>query len=188
MKEMKCANDRESLKSSPLRDQIEHYKLEAEIASMTWRVNYRDIVRVPPGKLRGSVYSLVRRSSQCTAFSEDAMSVCDMGRQVFVPTAFYKHCSRTKFISSRTDSQRIDTLSWLFSIVRVRTIQSHDLKSHIELGSVVKTACHFGEEVEANHRVKIQDSNHIDKRRYGPSHSDGVYTIAPTNQRQDKRS
>ncbi|XP_046686869.1 atrial natriuretic peptide receptor 1 isoform X2 [Homalodisca vitripennis] len=67
-----------------------HYKLEAEIASMTWRVNYRDIVRVPPGKLRGSVYSLVRRSSQCTAFSEDAMSVCDMGRQVFVPTAFYK--------------------------------------------------------------------------------------------------
>ncbi|XP_054258597.1 atrial natriuretic peptide receptor 1-like [Macrosteles quadrilineatus] len=36
-----------------------HYKLEAEIASMTWRVNYQDIVRVPPGKLRGSVYSLV---------------------------------------------------------------------------------------------------------------------------------
>uniref|UniRef100_A0A1B6L105 Guanylate cyclase n=1 Tax=Graphocephala atropunctata TaxID=36148 RepID=A0A1B6L105_9HEMI len=67
-----------------------HYKLEAEIASMTWRVNYRDIVRVPPGKLRGSVYSLVRRSSQCTAFSEDAASLCDMGRQVFVPTAFYK--------------------------------------------------------------------------------------------------
>lgn len=44
-----------------------HYKLEAEIASMTWRVNYRDIVRVPPGKLRGSVYSLVRRSSQCVS-------------------------------------------------------------------------------------------------------------------------
>lgn len=67
-----------------------HYKLEAEIASMTWRVNYRDIVRVPPGKLRGSMYSLVRRNSQCTVFSEDAMSLCDMGRQVFVPTAFYK--------------------------------------------------------------------------------------------------
>lgn len=45
-----------------------HYKLEAEIASMTWRVNYRDIVRVPPGKLRGSAYSLVRRGSQCVSY------------------------------------------------------------------------------------------------------------------------
>lgn len=31
---------------------------------MTWKVNFRDIVRVPPGKMRGSMYSLVRRSSQ----------------------------------------------------------------------------------------------------------------------------
>lgn len=45
-----------------------HYKLEAEIASMTWRVNYRDVVRVPPGKFRGSVYSLARRNSQCVSY------------------------------------------------------------------------------------------------------------------------
>lgn len=42
-----------------------HYKLEAEIASMTWRIYARDIVRVPPGgKFRGSMYSLGRRNSQ----------------------------------------------------------------------------------------------------------------------------
>lgn len=67
-----------------------HYKLEAEIASMTWRINERDIMRVPPGgKFRGSMYSLGRRNSQITVVSEDAMSLYD-GRQMFIQTAFYK--------------------------------------------------------------------------------------------------
>jgi len=41
-----------------------HYKLEAEIASMTWKVNYNDIIRVPQEKWRTSMASLIRRNSQ----------------------------------------------------------------------------------------------------------------------------
>ncbi|XP_050546454.1 atrial natriuretic peptide receptor 1 isoform X1 [Daktulosphaira vitifoliae] len=70
-----------------------HYKLEAEIASMTWRVNYNDIIRVPQEKWRTSMTSLIRRNSQRTAISDDLMSLmsqCDYGRQVFIQTAFYK--------------------------------------------------------------------------------------------------
>lgn len=68
-----------------------HYKLEAEIASMTWRVYPNEIVHVTPGKFRGSMYSLVRRGSQLTVFSEDGVSLFGDGRgQVFVPTAVYR--------------------------------------------------------------------------------------------------
>lgn len=41
-----------------------HYKLEAEIASMTWRVMPSEICHVAQSKFRGSVHSLVRRGSQ----------------------------------------------------------------------------------------------------------------------------
>jgi hypothetical protein len=48
-----------------------HYKLEAAIASMSWRVQWSDIMVVPPGKQRGSVYSLAKRGSQVVSlFSE----------------------------------------------------------------------------------------------------------------------
>ncbi|XP_022162980.1 atrial natriuretic peptide receptor 1 [Myzus persicae] len=70
-----------------------HYKLEAEIASMTWKVNYNDIIRVPQEKWRTSMASLIRRNSQRTVISDDLMSLmsqCDYGRQIFIQTAFYK--------------------------------------------------------------------------------------------------
>ncbi|KAF6199006.1 hypothetical protein GE061_007029 [Apolygus lucorum] len=41
-----------------------HYKLEAEIASMTWRVMPNEIGHVAQSKFRGSMHSLVRRGSQ----------------------------------------------------------------------------------------------------------------------------
>lgn len=43
-----------------------HYKLEAEILSMTWKVNWSDVLPCnPPNKnLRGSVHSLAKKGSQ----------------------------------------------------------------------------------------------------------------------------
>ncbi|RZF48575.1 hypothetical protein LSTR_LSTR011900 [Laodelphax striatellus] len=100
-----------------------HYKLEAEIASMTWRIYYREIVKVPSEKLRGSVYSLVRRTSQATVFSEDGMSVCDTGRQQFVPTAFYKG---NKVAIKALDKSRIDlTRPLLLELKRMKDLH-HD--------------------------------------------------------------
>lgn len=34
-----------------------HYKLEAEISSMTWKVNWNEVIAVPPQNLRGSLHS-----------------------------------------------------------------------------------------------------------------------------------
>lgn len=36
-----------------------HFKLEAEIASMTWKVHWNDIIVMPNAKTRGSMYSLM---------------------------------------------------------------------------------------------------------------------------------
>lgn len=36
-----------------------HFKLEAEIASMTWKVHWNDIIFVPNAKTRGSMFSLI---------------------------------------------------------------------------------------------------------------------------------
>lgn len=41
---------------------VRHYKLEAEIAMMTWRVSWSDVLQ-PGGRLRGSMHSLARRYS-----------------------------------------------------------------------------------------------------------------------------
>ncbi|CAH2054244.1 unnamed protein product, partial [Iphiclides podalirius] len=51
-----------------------HYKLEAEIAMMTWRVSWTDVL-LPGGKLRGSLHSLARRYSTGTAYSDEATSL-----------------------------------------------------------------------------------------------------------------
>nr|XP_018918058.1 PREDICTED: atrial natriuretic peptide receptor 1 isoform X2 [Bemisia tabaci] len=67
-----------------------HYKLEAEIAQMTWRVSYSEIDDKRGGKLRGSFSSLQRRNSLTSEISEDAMSVFESGRQEFATTAVYK--------------------------------------------------------------------------------------------------
>ncbi|XP_014255995.1 atrial natriuretic peptide receptor 1 isoform X2 [Cimex lectularius] len=66
-----------------------HYKLEAEIASMTWRVYAHEITHF--GKFKGSMHSLVRKGSQQTVFSEDCVSLFgDLRGQMFMPTAIYK--------------------------------------------------------------------------------------------------
>ncbi|XP_076677166.1 atrial natriuretic peptide receptor 1 isoform X3 [Andrena cerasifolii] len=71
-----------------------HFKLEAEIASMTWKVHWNDIV-VPTARTRGSMYSLVAnkmRGSQLTIYSEENASMPDdVDKNAYVPTGFYKN-------------------------------------------------------------------------------------------------
>ncbi|XP_063236089.1 atrial natriuretic peptide receptor 1-like [Bacillus rossius redtenbacheri] len=67
-----------------------HFKLEAEIASMNWKVAWQDLKFTPHGKERGSLYSIAKRNSQLTMLSEEAMSIGEQNRQEFVTTAFYK--------------------------------------------------------------------------------------------------
>ncbi|XP_020295913.1 atrial natriuretic peptide receptor 1 [Pseudomyrmex gracilis] len=70
------------------------FKLEAEIASMTWKVHWDDVIVMPNAKTRGSMYSLIAnkfRGSQLTIYSEDNASMPDVERNVYVPTGFYKN-------------------------------------------------------------------------------------------------
>ncbi|KAK3911861.1 Atrial natriuretic peptide receptor 2 [Frankliniella fusca] len=66
-----------------------HYKLEAEIASMTWRVCACDI-KFPNKSYNKTGGGMTRRGSQVTLYSEDGVSLFEGNRQVFVPTALYK--------------------------------------------------------------------------------------------------
>ncbi|EGI69254.1 Atrial natriuretic peptide receptor A [Acromyrmex echinatior] len=71
------------------------FKLEAEIASMTWKVHWDDVIVIPNAKTRGSMYSLIVnkfRGSELTIYSEDNASLPDgVDRNVYVPTGFYKN-------------------------------------------------------------------------------------------------
>ncbi|KAG5317598.1 ANPRA protein, partial [Pseudoatta argentina] len=71
------------------------FKLEAEIASMTWKVHWDDVIVIPNAKTRGSMYSLIAnkfRGSELTIYSEDNASLPDgVDRNVYVPTGFYKN-------------------------------------------------------------------------------------------------
>ncbi|XP_050448835.1 atrial natriuretic peptide receptor 1-like isoform X3 [Cataglyphis hispanica] len=71
------------------------FKLEAEIASMTWKVHWDDVIVIPNAKTRGSMYSLIAnkfRDSQLTIYSEDNASMPDdVDKNVYVPTGFYKN-------------------------------------------------------------------------------------------------
>ncbi|XP_018320672.1 atrial natriuretic peptide receptor 1-like isoform X2 [Agrilus planipennis] len=70
-----------------------HYKLEAEIASMTWKIHWEDIVWLPNTRGRGSYHStesLAKRLSIGTFQSEiEGLSLAG-DRQIYVPIAFYK--------------------------------------------------------------------------------------------------
>ncbi|XP_043600300.1 atrial natriuretic peptide receptor 1-like isoform X2 [Bombus pyrosoma] len=72
-----------------------HFKLEAEIASMTWKVQWHDIIFVPNAKTRGSMYSLIAnkmRGSQLTIYSDENVSLPGgVDRNVYVPTGIYKN-------------------------------------------------------------------------------------------------
>lgn len=65
-----------------------HYKLEAEINSMTWKVNWNDVLPCNPGK-RGSIHSIAKRGSQLTIYSEDMGSMAG-DRQLYISAGFYK--------------------------------------------------------------------------------------------------
>ncbi|XP_014488988.1 PREDICTED: atrial natriuretic peptide receptor 1-like [Dinoponera quadriceps] len=72
------------------------FRLEAEIASMTWKVHWDDVMVLSNVKTRGSMYSLIAnkfRGSQLTIYSEDNMSMPDGvdKHNVYVPTGLYKN-------------------------------------------------------------------------------------------------
>ncbi|XP_004518355.2 atrial natriuretic peptide receptor 1 isoform X2 [Ceratitis capitata] len=70
-----------------------HYKSEAEINSMTWKISISDLVcpDLAGRGIRGSFHSLVRHSSQLTLMSEDLRSLCG-DRQIFIPVGMYRGC------------------------------------------------------------------------------------------------
>nr|XP_012146919.1 PREDICTED: atrial natriuretic peptide receptor 1-like isoform X2 [Megachile rotundata] len=72
-----------------------HFKLEAEIASMTWKVHWNDVIVVPNAKTRGSMYSLIAyrmRGSQLTMCSmENASLPGELDRTVYISTGIYKN-------------------------------------------------------------------------------------------------
>nr|XP_012220356.1 PREDICTED: atrial natriuretic peptide receptor 1 isoform X3 [Linepithema humile]XP_012220362.1 PREDICTED: atrial natriuretic peptide receptor 1 isoform X3 [Linepithema humile] len=72
------------------------FKLEAEIASMTWKVHWYDVIVMPNAKTRGSMYSLnvltnKFRGSQLTIYTDNASMPGDIDRNMYVPTGFYKN-------------------------------------------------------------------------------------------------
>ncbi|XP_053615286.1 atrial natriuretic peptide receptor 1-like isoform X4 [Plodia interpunctella] len=98
-----------------------HYKLEAEIAMMTWRVSWSDVLH-PSGKLRGSMHSLARRYSTGTAFSDEAISLPG-DRQVYAPCGFYKGC---RVAIKKVNKQRIDlTRPLLLELKKMKDLE-HD--------------------------------------------------------------
>lgn len=98
-----------------------HYKLEAEIAMMTWRVSWSDVLQ-PGGRLRGSMHSLARRYSTGTTFSDEATSLAG-DRQVYTPCGFYKGC---RVAIKKVDKQRIDlTRPLLLELKKMKDLE-HD--------------------------------------------------------------
>ncbi|XP_072933230.1 atrial natriuretic peptide receptor 1-like [Epargyreus clarus] len=98
-----------------------HYKLEAEIAMMTWRVSWSDVL-LPGGRLRGSIHSLARRYSSGTAYSDEATSLAG-DRQVYAPCGFYKGC---RVAIKKMDKQRIDlTRPLLLELKKMKDLE-HD--------------------------------------------------------------
>ncbi|XP_050679275.1 atrial natriuretic peptide receptor 1 isoform X1 [Leptidea sinapis] len=97
-----------------------HYKLEAEIAMMTWRVSWSEIM--PSGKLRGSTYSLGRRNSAGTTYSDEAVSLPG-DRQIYAPCGIYKGC---RVAIKSVDKQRIDlTRPLLLELKKMKDLE-HD--------------------------------------------------------------
>ncbi|KAK0169145.1 hypothetical protein PV327_002891 [Microctonus hyperodae] len=66
-----------------------------EIASMTWKVNWDDVIVAPVNKTRGSIHSLApnkQRGSQVTIYWDDDVSLPGgIDRNVYIPTGIYKN-------------------------------------------------------------------------------------------------
>ncbi|CAK1545472.1 unnamed protein product [Leptosia nina] len=98
-----------------------HYKLEAEIAMMTWRVSWSDVL-IGASRFPGSLHSLARRYSSGTAYSDEGMSLAG-DRQIYAPCAFYKGC---RVAIKKVDKQRIDlTRPLLLELKKMKDLE-HD--------------------------------------------------------------
>ncbi|XP_035891250.1 atrial natriuretic peptide receptor 1 isoform X2 [Anopheles stephensi] len=100
-----------------------HYKLEAEINSMTWKVNPNDVLSCNPSRgHRGSFHSMVKRGSQATIYSEDLNSLPG-DRQIYIHFGFYKGC---KVAIKKINVQNLSlTRSLMLEFKRMKDIQ-HD--------------------------------------------------------------
>lgn len=70
-----------------------HYKSEAEINSMSWRVSVDDVMFLNcAGRcFRGSLHSLVKQNSQVTLMSDELGSL-NGDRQIFIPVGLFRGC------------------------------------------------------------------------------------------------
>lgn len=72
-----------------------HYKLEAEISSMTWKVSWNEVIAVPAqNMLRGSIHS--RTGSQLVSILKHDNVVCARAKQLIKTL-----CSLSNTIFSR---------------------------------------------------------------------------------------
>lgn len=102
-----------------------HYKSEAEINSMSWRVSIDDLCyHDTTGRgLRGSYYSLAKYGSQQTLVSEDMGSFAG-DRQIFIPVGFYKGCNVAIKAIDPMNAQNLSR-SQMLELKRMKDLQ-HD--------------------------------------------------------------
>ncbi|KAL9889822.1 atrial natriuretic peptide receptor 1 isoform 2-T10 [Glossina fuscipes fuscipes] len=101
-----------------------HYKSEAEINSMAWKINIDEVIcHNSAGRcLRGSLYCLVKHSSQMTLMSDDMNSLSGGDRQIFIPVGFYRGCK----VAIKTINNNISlTRSLMLELKRMKDLQ-HD--------------------------------------------------------------
>ncbi|XP_075146651.1 atrial natriuretic peptide receptor 1 isoform X2 [Haematobia irritans] len=101
-----------------------HYKSEAEINSMAWRVSIDDVIfHNSAGRcFRGSLHSLVKHNSQMTLMSDDMNSLSG-DRQIFIPVGLFRGC---KVAIKTVDERNIPlTRSLMLELKRMKDLQ-HD--------------------------------------------------------------
>ncbi|XP_073831869.1 atrial natriuretic peptide receptor 2 isoform X2 [Musca autumnalis] len=101
-----------------------HYKSEAEINSMAWRVSMDDVIfHNSAGRcFRGSLHSLVKHNSQMTLMSDDMGSLSG-DRQIFIPVGLFRGCK----VAIKSVNERNITLnrSLMLELKRMKDLQ-HD--------------------------------------------------------------
>ncbi|XP_065362565.1 atrial natriuretic peptide receptor 1 isoform X2 [Calliphora vicina] len=103
-----------------------HYKSEAEINSMAWRVSIDDVMfHNSAGRcFRGSLHSLVKHSSQMTLMSDDMGSLSG-DRQIFIPVGIFRGCkAAVKIIDERNINL---TRSLMLELKRMKDLQHEHL-------------------------------------------------------------
>ncbi|KAM7360932.1 atrial natriuretic peptide receptor 1 isoform 2-T3 [Cochliomyia hominivorax] len=103
-----------------------HYKSEAEINSMAWRVSIDEVIfHNSAGRcFRGSLHSLVKHSSQMTLMSDDMGSLSG-DRQIFIPVGLFRGCkAAVKIIDERNINL---TRSLMLELKRMKDLQHEHL-------------------------------------------------------------